>query len=109
MRDPGAPARLVIPEGLVIDEHVRERMERHLLDAAPSVVGVAAEIADLEPGASYRVHTEWLSLGSSPPRPAPTNEIRGAVLLRPHVTFSVRDGTVAVDEPVGSVVVDPGA
>jgi len=109
MRDPGAPARLVIPEGLMIDEHVRERLDRQLLSAAPSVLGVAAEIADLESGASYRVHTEWLSLGSAPPRPASTNEIRGAVLLRPHVTFVVCDGTVAVEERVGSVVVDPGA
>ena len=83
MRDPGAEPRLVVPAGLVIDENVRERLTRELAQMPAEVAGVAAEIADLEPGASYRVQNEWLSLESTPPRPATSAVIRGAVLLRP--------------------------
>jgi hypothetical protein len=107
MRDPGPPPRLVVPEGLMIDEHVRERLERRLLAAPQSVVGIAAPIAELESGASYRVHTEWLSLTAGPPHPAASTTTRGAVLLRPDVEFSVDDGAVTVER--GSVIVDPGA
>ncbi len=107
MRDRGAPPRLVVPEGLVVDEHVHERLERQLACAPEAVAGVGAEIADLESGASYRVHTEWVSLAATGLRPASSTVIRGAVLLRPHVEFAVRDGSVDVE--AGSVVVDPGA
>ena len=106
MRDPGAEPRLVVPAGLVIDENVRERLARELAELPPEVVGIAAEIADLEPGTSYRVHNEWLSLEPTASRPA-ASVIRGAVLLRAHVEFAIRDGSVEV--PGGSVVVDRGA
>ncbi|MDQ1508715.1 MAG: hypothetical protein QOG50_559, partial [Actinomycetota bacterium] len=62
MADLGAEPRLVVPEGLVIDESVRERLERLLAAAPETVVGIAAETSDLAPGASYRVHAEWRSL-----------------------------------------------
>jgi len=51
MSDPGAEPRLVVPEGLVIDESARERLERQLAVAAPEIAGIAAESAELEPGA----------------------------------------------------------
>jgi hypothetical protein len=107
MRDRGAQPRLVVPEGLVVDEHVRERLDRQLASAPEAVAGVGAEIADLESGASYRVHTEWMSLVDARLRPASSTVIRGAALLRPHVEFAVRNGSVAVEG--GSLVVDPGA
>ncbi|MGO9875618.1 MAG: hypothetical protein ACLPVY_17680 [Acidimicrobiia bacterium] len=107
MRDRGAPPRLVVPEGLIVDEHVRERLERQLAFVPDAVAGVGAEIAELESGASYRVHTEWLSLAATGLRPASSTLIRGAVLLRPDVEFAVREGSVDVE--AGSVVVDPGA
>ena len=113
MSDPGAEPRLVVPEGLVIDESARERLERQLARAAPGVIGIAAESAALAPGASYRVHAEWTALdspwtsaaaGSGARAAAP---VRGAVLVRPNVEFAVRDGRVEVDG--GAVLVDPGA
>ena len=107
MRDPGAAPRLVVPEGLVVDENVRERLDRQLRFAPPGVAGIAAELADLEPGASYRVHTEWSSLTAAALRPASSASIRGAVLLRPEVDFAVKGGAVEVAK--GSVLVDPGA
>ncbi len=107
MRDPGAEPRLVVPAGLVIDENVRERLTRALAQLPTSVAGIGAEIADLEPGASYRVHNEWLSLDPTTPRAAASTVVHGAVLLRAHVEFALRDGLVEI--PRGSVVVDPGA
>jgi hypothetical protein len=107
MRDPGAAPRLVVPEGLVVDENVRERLDRQLRLAPAGVAGIAAEIADLEPGASYRVHTEWSSFTTAALRPASSTSIRGAVLLRPEVDFAVKGGSVEVAD--GSVMVDPGA
>src|SRR3954469_9424031 len=62
MSDPGAEPRLVVPEGLVIDESARERLERDLARAPATVAGVAADCVALEPGASYRVDAEWTAL-----------------------------------------------
>src|ERR1700682_3130477 len=108
MSDPGEGPRLVVPEGLVIDESARERLERQLALAPAPVVGVAGESAELVPGASYRVHAEWTALQTPWSSVAPVSRpIRGAVLLRPHVEFEVRDGRVEVAS--GSVLVDPGA
>ena len=98
MRDPGAEPRLVVPEGLVIDESARERLERQLALAPAGVAGIAAEIAELAPGASYRVHAEWTALDAARRARGPRRRrpIRGAVLLRPQVEFAVRDGAVEV-------------
>ena len=113
MGDLGAEPRLVVPEGLVIDESVRERLERLLAAAPETVVGIAAETSDLAPGASYRVHAEWRSLEPSAPRSLDaSSSVRGAVLLRPGVEFAVRDGRVVIaagDTSMGSVLLDPGA
>jgi hypothetical protein len=113
MSDSGAAARLVVPEGLLVDETVRERLERQLAVAPAAVAGIAAEIADLAPGAGYRVHVEWAALdapwsaAAAGSRAAKSSPVRGAVLLRPHIGFEIRDGRVEVTE--GSVLVDPGA
>ena len=113
MSDPGAEPRLVVPEGLVIDESTRERLERQLACADPAVSGIAAESAELEPGASYRVHAEWTALDSSWSSSAAgsgaraPHSVRGAVLVRPNVTFDVRDGCVEIAD--GAVLSDPGA
>ena len=80
MREPGAEPRLVVPAGLVIDENVRERLTREFSRLAPDATGVAAEIADLEPGASYRVHNEWLSLDRTATRPARSKVDRKSVV-----------------------------
>ena len=55
-------ARLVVPEGLVVDESARERLERQLEAAPESWAGVGAAVSPLAPGASYRVHAEWSAL-----------------------------------------------
>src|SRR5437016_2281383 len=97
MSDVGAEPRLVVPEGLMIDESARERLERHLALVPTGVAGVGAERSDLAPGASYRVHAEWRSL--EPPLSTTAREsavVRGAVLLRPDVEFEVRDGSVEI-------------
>jgi hypothetical protein len=108
MRELGAEPRLVVPEGLLIEESVRERMVRELSSAPAEVSGIAAEIAELAPGASYRVHAEWTALETrSAPLPHRGGPVRGAVLVRPDVECSIRDGAVEVAS--GSVLVDPGA
>ncbi len=117
MGDLGAVPRLVVPAGLIIDASVCARLERRLAAAPETVIGIAGEISDLAPGASYRVHVEWKSLEPSRLTPAgSTNSVRGAVLLRPGVAFDVRDGRVVVapEQAAGnaldaSVLVDAGA
>jgi hypothetical protein len=98
--------RLVVPEGLVIDEVARERLIRQLERQPAEVKGVAAEVGALPPGASYRVHAEWRSLEPLSAHIAASAAVRGAVLLRPNVRFEVSDGLVGVD---GAIVVDGGA
>src|SRR5689334_15473 len=106
--DPAAAIpRLVVPEGLVIDESARERLARQLAAAPDEVLGVAAEVASLVPGASYRVHAEWMALETPATLTPAAGAVRGAVLVRAGVPFSVDDGRVSVDR--GAVVVDPGA
>src|SRR2546422_4963165 len=108
MSDLGAEPRLVVPEGLMIDESARERLERQLALAPAGVAGVGAETSELAPGASYRVHAEWTALEPRPPAAARTSAVvRGAVLLRPEVEFAVRDGSVEIAG--GSALVDAGA
>ena len=108
MRDLGAEPRLVVPEGLLIDESVRERLVRALAAAPADVVGVAAEIATLVPGASYRVHTEWTALENHAPLARHRGgAVRGAVLVRADAECVIRDG--AVEFASGAVLVDPGA
>jgi hypothetical protein len=108
MSDPGRQPRLVVPEGLVIDESARERLERQLASASASVAGIAGESTELAPGASYRVHAEWTALQTPRSSLAPASgPIRGAVLIRPHVEFEVTDGRVEVAGD--SLLVDPGA
>ena len=98
--------RLVIAEGLVIDGVARDRLARQLERQPAGVVGVAAEVGELPPGASYRVHAEWRSLEPLSACVASNAAVRGAVLLRPNVRFEVSDGLVGVD---GNFVVDLGA
>ncbi len=108
MRDLGAEPRLVVPEGLLIDESVRERLVRELATAPADVAGIAAEIATLVPGASYRVHTEWTALENRAPLARHRGgAVRGAVLVRADADCMIRDGAVEVES--GAVFVDPGA
>lgn len=105
----GAPAvRLAIPEGLVIDDLVRARLERQLGRLPDSVDGVVAALVDLPPGVSCRTHAEWRSL--APLRditPRLDGRAEGAVLLRGHVEFEAGVGFISV--PGGSLVEDAGA
>jgi hypothetical protein len=97
---------MVIPEGLVIDVVARDRLARQLERQPARVAGVAAEVGELPPGASYRVHAEWRSLEPLSACIESSAAVRGAVLLRPNVRFEVSDGLVGVD---GELVVDLGA
>jgi hypothetical protein len=113
MGDLGAGPRLVVPEGLVIDESARERLARRLSLAPGSIAGVGAEISDLVPGSSYRVDAEWATLDSPQPgaqwprTAATTTNVRGAALLRPETAFEVRDGRVEI--AAGELFLEPGA
>jgi hypothetical protein len=96
---------------LLLDESSRERLDRQLRRAPAEVAGVAAPVVALAPGASYRVDAEWaalapLSVASSDTGGVGTAGVRGAVLLRPGVGFTVADGAVDVR---GAVHIDPGA
>ena len=96
MADLGAEPRLVVPEGLMIDESARERLVRGLASAPDTVAGIAGETSNLAPGTSYRVHAEWKSL--EPWRPVEvgaSTPIRGAVasprtVLHPPLTPTPR-------------------
>lgn len=104
------PSRLVIPEGLLIDDAVRERMQRTLRHLPQEVGGIAALLSDLPPGVSCRVHAEWKSLepATAPKALQPiASPVRGAVLLRPGIPFSVAGDTVEV--PGALVLCDAGA
>jgi hypothetical protein len=101
-------ARLVVPEGWLIDDASRDRVERQLERAPASIVGVAAEAGELESGASYRVHAEWRSLEPlSAVVESGSTSVQGAVLLRPGVEFNVNGGLVEVAD--GTLLVDLGA
>lgn len=97
--------RLVVPEGLVIDQVARARLDQQLDLQPPEVVGVAAEVGELPAGSSYRVEAEWRSLAPISALVEPTGPVRGAVLLRRNTRFEVSDGLVGVDGPI---VVDHG-
>jgi hypothetical protein len=107
----GAPTRnrLVVPAGLLLDETSRERLEEQLRRAPADVVGVVAPVVALTPGASYRVQAEWAAFT---PRSVAHQDrdgataVRGSVLLRPGVEFSVADGAVDVQ---AALLIDPGA
>ncbi len=113
MADLGAEPRLVVPEGLMIDESARERLVRGLASAPETVVGMAGETSSLAPGASYRVHAEWKSL--EPWRPVAVDSsvaVRGAVAVRAGVAFGVHDGQVSIRPGAiagASVLIDAGA
>lgn len=111
MGDLGAEPRLVVPEGMMIDDSSRERLARLLAAAPESVSGVAAATGDLVPGASYRVHAEWMSL--CPPSAGESGgaetvtSVAGAALLRPNVGFEVQGGLVTI--ATGELLLDSGA
>jgi hypothetical protein len=107
--EPAAEPRLVVPEGLVIDESARARLARRLALAPETVGGVGAAASELAPGASYRVHAEWTALDvpESAALAFAGGPLRGAVLVRPGVGFAVRDGEVAL--ATGALGIDPGA
>ena len=100
--------RLVVPEGWVIDEAACDRLVRQLNGAPSQVAGVVADVGELPPGASYRVHAEWSALE---PQSAVTERhitsARGAMLIRPGVDFEVRDDVVEVG--AGPLLFDAGA
>ena len=103
-------ARLVVPEGLRIDEVTRYRLQRLLSLAPPEIDGVVAQLEELPPGVSCRVHAEWRSLERHSLLEAlsPTSSpVRGAVLLRAGVGFSVAGDLVEV--PGSALVADAGA
>lgn len=105
---PLAAFRLAIPEGLVIDDLVRARLERQLARLPESIDGVVAARVDLPPGVSCRTHAEWRSL--APLRdvtPRLDGRAEGAVLLRGHVEFDAGEGVISV--PGGALVEDAGA
>jgi hypothetical protein len=105
--DPNLPV-LAIPEGWVIDDLARERLARQLAHAPDHIRGVVAETSELPSGTSYRVHAERLCLQ---PYSVATETRRrawkGAILVRPGVSFEAGDGVVEVEG--GRLLVDPGS
>jgi hypothetical protein len=102
------PFRLAIPEGLVIDDLVRARLERQLARLPDTIDGVVAPVVELPPGVSCRTHAEWRSL--EPLREVTTRldgRAEGAVLLRGNVEFDAGEGVITV--PGASLVEDAGA
>lgn len=99
---------LVIAEGWVVDDVARERLERQLARVPAGVAGVAADTGELPPGASFRVHAERQACTPlSVAVEQRTGPVRGVALVRPNVSFEVRDD--AIDVGSGALLVDPGA
>jgi hypothetical protein len=98
---------LVVPAGWLVDPVTRDRLTERLAASGPDVVGVAAPVAPLLPGTSYRVMAEWAALEDDEATPAPDGPLAAAVLLRPGAEHTVGPGGVTVAG--GAVLVDPRA
>jgi hypothetical protein len=106
--DTGSASRLVVPDYFVVDDNVRRRLRRQLDRADPDVAGVVAPPGPLAPGESFRVHAEWCALEPmSAVRPAHSQPVPGAALLRRGVDFTVRGDAIEIAR--GTLLVDPGA
>ena len=109
MGDPGAEPRLVVPEGLVIDESVRERLERQLAIAPDACGRGRGRARELAPGASYRVHAEWTALETPWSGARARGGIRFGARCWCGPTSSSRCATAGSRSRAGAVLVDPGA
>ena len=99
---------LAVPEGLIVAEASRRRLQRQLARAEPACAGVAAEVAELAPGASYRVCAERRARAPETEIvPGAALSVHGAALLRPGVGFEIDGEVVTVER--GALVLDPGA
>jgi hypothetical protein len=104
----GVDSVLAIPDGWVIDDIVVGRLSRQLARVDGAVTGVVAPVVSLPPGSSYQVRAErGLLTPEACLDPSPNEVPRGAVLLRPGVSFEVRADAVAV--PHSELLVDHGA
>jgi hypothetical protein len=107
-RTRGNGAVLAVPDGLLIDEISRMRLERTLAAAPDDTLGVVAPTGALPSGSSYRVHAERCALQ---PRSAVSTTadrtLRGALLVRAGVEVVVTDGDVTLQR--GPLLIDRGA
>ena len=91
-----------------MDPIARERLDRQLNRAEPSVKGIAALLGDLPAGASYRTAAEHASCRSEADTASPVpGRMRAAVLLRPGI--EIEDGEDGITLPAGAFVVDRGS
>jgi hypothetical protein len=110
-----AGARLIVPEGLALDEAAYQRMLRSLRRAPAAVAGIAASTGMLPPGSSYRVHAEWTALEHAPEDPGTyepgAKPACTAVLLRPGVGADLLGDGATMDATIlrdrGAYVHDP--
>lgn len=100
--------RLVVPEGLLLDDVARDRLFRQLRRAPDDVAGVGAGLAEVPFGSSYRVDAEWAALEPLSAVEPDGAALRGAVVLRDGLRYSVRDGVVELVDG-GTLLVDAGA
>jgi len=99
---------LAIPEGWVLDESARVRMEHQLARLGADCTGVVAPVVALEPGSSYRVAAEWRTLEPlGRVETLPGGRVRGAVLARVGTDVHPDDDGVTLGP--GAWVVDHGA
>jgi hypothetical protein len=102
-----ADATLALPEGWVLADAGRQRLERQLSRAGAGCAAVVAEWSELPPGASYLTWSEHRALTpESEVRPVAGVTVRGAALVRAGVTFETDGGRVTLGR--GQVLADPG-
>lgn len=101
-------AMLAMPDGWILDDRGRARLERQLARAEAEVTAVAAERCELPPGASHLVVSERRARSpESEVHPLDDRWVRGAAVVRPDVTVAVGEDIVEVGR--GRLLVDPGA
>jgi hypothetical protein len=102
-----ADATLALPEGWVLADAGRQRLERQLSRAGSGCAAVVAEWSELPPGTSYVTWSEHQALTpESEVRPVPGLTVRGAALVRAGVSFETGGGLVTL--ACGQLLTDPG-
>lgn len=101
---------LELSDGWVLAELAEARLRHQLSRVGEEVIGVAAVAEPLASGESFVEHAARCALRPlDATTPHSGDEIVGAVLLRPGVSYTVDDDRITVTPAPGLLLADPGA